>query len=166
MLNGALDVFQYFPILGNPVVLGQSGQGVDLLIEGNGVAVVRILRSHHDFGPKVMFALAEAPEAAFAVMTQGPESPALIIDPRLGGQQKALLPGKQISRRKPVNQAGQGGALLNIVIAHRQAEDIQVGAVQRGKIIHHISPPVAEQVVQPLFAQAGYLVEPPVGLLE
>ena len=76
-----------------------------------------------------MFALAEAPEAAFSVMTQGPEGPSLIIDPRLGGQQKALLPGQEISRRKPVNQAGQGGALLNIIIAHRQAEDIQVGAV-------------------------------------
>ena len=127
---------QHLPVIADAVVLRQPRQGVDLLIERQSSLIFR-KQAGEDVDAAFPIAFAGMqPEAETAIGADRAEGLPLVSHPGHGGMQKAILAGELIGRGEAIDQARQGGHFLQIaLLLHRQALDVEGGAVIAGKVI-------------------------------
>src|SRR5215475_196982 len=72
-VNSSRYILEHVGIERDPIVIGEAGKRIDLLVERNGPAVVADIRRHEQLRAIFPFTAAERPEAVGAIMAEGTE---------------------------------------------------------------------------------------------
>ena len=160
-IDGHPGVVEDARVAGDAVGLGRAGQGVDLLVGGDGHEVVAELRGEDFLLALAVDVDAVVPVDDLLVRVVEPHVFAEVFGPLLGPFQVAVVAGQQVRGGESVDEARDGVRLLPVVVPGLLAGELDGGAVVR--VVHRAG---AELGLEVEVAQRRDLLHPPVAALE
>ena len=164
----APDVLEHLPFLGYAIELRQAGDRVDLFVERNCAEVVGVLRRDDQRLALLAFlktAPAIRPEAVLAIVAETAERLAQVGAGGARREEIALGAGQEIGRGQVIQESRQRRTFLHGLV-DVLTEDVQLGAIEAGKVVDRIAAPGIEQMIENAIRHLRRLYDPPVRLLE